>query len=94
MSACVASSYLANSHVCGVVEESLIHYNRERNRQGIGNELIDGEPGASSDEIECRERIGGPLKFDHRAAWARPLGECKSLEELCLAESGRLHLSQ
>jgi transposase InsO family protein len=45
------------------------HYHRERNHQGLGNDLIDGVgftgPGAS---IRRRQRLGGLLSFYHRAA--------------------------
>ncbi|MFT5052642.1 MAG: putative transposase [Chlamydiales bacterium] len=46
----------------------LLHFNHERNHQGIGNELIDGEVGVGTGSVECRERLGGLLKFYHRAA--------------------------
>ena len=48
----------------------LEHYHAERNHQGIGNELIDpGEEVCSqSGEIECRERLGGMLRYYHRKA--------------------------
>ncbi|MFT5049212.1 MAG: putative transposase [Chlamydiales bacterium] len=55
-------------HLRRVVDEYLLHFNHERNHQGIGNELIDGESGMGTGPIECRERIGGLLKFYHRAA--------------------------
>ena len=47
------------------------HYHLERNHQGLENELIEER----SDElgmnaaVECRERVGGVLKYyDRRAA--------------------------
>ena len=44
------------------------HYHRERNHQGLDNELIerndDGEVVAG--KIECRERLGDILKYYHR----------------------------
>jgi transposase InsO family protein len=46
------------------------HYHRERNHQGLGNELIEpqdvGE--SSGGAIRCRERPGGMLKYYYRAA--------------------------
>lgn len=52
------------------VREYLEHYHAERNHQGLGNELI--EPGYDADSvagrIECHERLGGMLTFDHRRA--------------------------
>jgi putative transposase len=46
------------------------HYHRELNHQGIGNRLIDSAATESrgSGSIECRERLGGLLRFYHRAA--------------------------
>ena len=46
------------------------HYHRERNHQGLGNHLIDPEKGvgAVAGKIECRERLGGMLKYYHRRA--------------------------
>jgi putative transposase len=46
----------------------LIHYNRERNHQGIENELIGGRVPVGAGPIECRERLGGLLRYYHRAA--------------------------
>ena len=41
------------------------HYHGERNHQGLGNRII--EPGDEG-EIECRERLGGLLKYYYRNA--------------------------
>ncbi|MEO2012311.1 MAG: hypothetical protein ABGX22_26900 [Pirellulaceae bacterium] len=40
------------------------------NHQGLGNELIEpsDDAGAVAGKIECRERLGGMLKYYHR--WA------------------------
>ena len=51
------------------VSEYVEHYHAERNHQGLGNELIqpvDDEVVAG--KIECRERLGGMLKYYHRRA--------------------------
>ena len=42
------------------------HYHAERNYQGLSNHLIDPEKvvGAVAGRIECRERLGGMLKYD------------------------------
>ena len=52
------------------VNQYLVHYHGERNHQGLGNRLI--EPAASvgenSGKVECRERLGGMLKYYYRAA--------------------------
>ena len=46
------------------------HYHGERNHHGLGNKLIDSEKGvgAVAGKIECRERLGGLLKYYHRRA--------------------------
>jgi putative transposase len=50
--------------------EYATHYHRERNHQGIDNRLI--EPGnrgeVASSAIKCAQRLGGMLRFYHRAA--------------------------
>jgi putative transposase len=50
--------------------EYAAHYHRERNHQGIDNRLI--EPGnrveSASSTIACGQRLGGMLRFYHRAA--------------------------
>ena len=48
----------------------LEHYHGERNRQGLGNQLIypAEEVGHSQGEVHCRERLGGLLRYYHRKA--------------------------
>jgi putative transposase len=48
----------------------LDHFHRERNHQGIGNRLITPEAavGRTDGEIECRERLGGMLRYHYRKA--------------------------
>ena len=48
--------------------EYLEHYNRERDHQGLGNELICGRATIGTGPIECRERLGGLLNSYKRAA--------------------------
>lgn len=51
------------------LEAYLEHYHRERNHQGLGNELIEGgadPPGAKSGRVRCRRRLGGLLRYYHR----------------------------
>ncbi len=52
------------------VREYVEHYHAERNHQGIGNELIEPSDnvGAITGTIECRERLGGMLKYYRRYA--------------------------
>ncbi len=52
------------------VNEFIAHYHKERNHQGLGNEIIESadEVGAAAGKIECRERLGGLLKYYYRDA--------------------------
>jgi transposase InsO family protein len=45
------------------------HYHRERNHQGLGNELIIHETRPLwATQVRCRERLGGLLRYYHHAA--------------------------
>jgi transposase InsO family protein len=61
---------LGERHLRTAVKEYTRHYHFERNHQGLNNELIE----KSSDElhvngaVECRERLGGVLKYYYRRA--------------------------
>jgi putative transposase len=48
----------------------LLHYHEERNHQGLDNAIIDpgDEVGRADGEVQCREHLGGLLRYDHRAA--------------------------
>ena len=52
------------------IEQFIVHYDAERNHQGLGNQLIQPEEsvGKAEGEIRCRERLGGLLRYYHRAA--------------------------
>jgi len=52
------------------VGEYVKHDHAERNHQGLSNHLIepDQDVGAVAGKIECRERLGGMLKYYHRRA--------------------------
>lgn len=50
------------------VHEYIEHYNRERNHQGLGNRLIAQSPLPRLGSVECRERLGGMLRYYRRAA--------------------------
>ena len=50
------------------VLEYVEHYNRERNHQGLGNRLIEARRLPRSGPIRCRQRLGGMLRYYHRAA--------------------------
>ena len=56
------------AHLQRVVDEYLTHYNRERNHQGVGNELLDGALPVRDGPIACTERLSGLLEFYRRAA--------------------------
>jgi transposase InsO family protein len=48
----------------------LEHYHAERNHQGLDNQLVEPQPelAAIAGNIECRERLGGMLRYYHRKA--------------------------
>jgi transposase InsO family protein len=50
--------------------EFAAHYHTERNHQGLDNRLIepDDRPESTTSVIACAQRIGGMLRFYHRAA--------------------------
>lgn len=52
------------------VHEYVRHDPAERNHQDLENRLIQPEEllDTANGEIECRERLGGLLKYDHRRA--------------------------
>ena len=52
------------------IQEYLVHYHTARNHQGIDNRIIDPgeEVGQADGEIQCRERLGGLLRYYHRKA--------------------------
>ncbi len=52
------------------VETYLAHYHKERNHQGLDNQVIEPgkEVGCTDGEIECRERLGGLLRYYYRGA--------------------------
>jgi putative transposase len=53
------------------IKEYTAHYHLERNHQGIGNNLVFPQPApekCNEVKVECRERLGGLLKFCRRAA--------------------------
>jgi len=52
------------------VHQYLEHYHGERNHQSLNNELIDAgqEVGCVAGKIQCRERLGGLLRYYYRDA--------------------------
>ncbi|MFO0858738.1 MAG: integrase core domain-containing protein [Phycisphaerales bacterium] len=56
-------------HLRLVIEEFAEHYHLERNHQGLGNRLINGEPSDTpACRVECSLRLGGLLRFYRAAA--------------------------
>jgi putative transposase len=60
---------LGDRHFRRTLAEFVVHYHRERNHQGLGNDLIDSA-GAQHPcgRIRRRQRIGGLLSYYYRAA--------------------------
>jgi hypothetical protein len=60
---------IGERHLRLAIEEFADHYHLERNHQGLGDRLIDGqaEPRPVM-RVESRERLGGILRSYHRAA--------------------------
>ena len=51
------------------VREYMAHYHSERNHQGMNNRLLTPVANVNTlDPIQCRGRLGGMLKYYHRAA--------------------------
>ncbi len=60
---------LGERHLRTVVREFVTHYHRERNHQGLDGQLIEFSGNESrSGPIQCRERLGGLLRYYHREA--------------------------
>jgi transposase InsO family protein len=62
---------LGERHLRTAVKEYMEHYHLERNHQGLANELIEERSDGldMNSAVECRERLGGVLKYyDRRAA--------------------------
>jgi putative transposase len=52
-----------------VLDEFMAHYHRERNHEGLSNDLIVRGPRVlGGARVRCRERLGGLLRYYHRAA--------------------------
>jgi putative transposase len=61
---------LDERHLRNAVSEYAAHDHLERNHQGLENRLIEKPSGAPNREgaVECRERLGGVLKYYYRQA--------------------------
>ncbi|MFC1642294.1 integrase core domain-containing protein [Myxococcota bacterium] len=61
---------LGERHLRRMIAEYVEHYHRERNHQGLDNQLIMA-PAANENvvgSVLCRERLGGTLRFYYRDA--------------------------
>ena len=56
---------LGEGHLRLLVGEDVDHDHRERNHQGLDNQLLPRPPPA---DVQRRERLGGLLNFYHREA--------------------------
>ena len=56
------------SHLRRVLKEYLAHYNADRPHQGLGNELVGGQPSRGVGQVVETESLGGLLRTYHRAA--------------------------
>jgi putative transposase len=63
-------NFFGESSLRRAVRQFLEHYHTERNHQGLGNRLIDAgaEVGCAAGEVNCRQRLGGILRYYHRQA--------------------------
>ncbi len=62
--------FLGERSLRTAVSEFLSHYHAERNHQGLRNQVIDlqDEVGRATEEICCRQRLGGMLRYYYRRA--------------------------
>ena len=62
--------FLSEQHLRFVVHEYVEHYHRERNHQGLNNELLMPSSRAAdpNGDVRCRKRIGGMLNYYYREA--------------------------
>jgi putative transposase len=60
---------LGERHFRRALADFVVHYHRERNHQGLGNEVIDGlEVQPQNGRVRRRQRVGGLLSYYYRAA--------------------------
>ena len=62
--------FFGGKHLRYAIGEYIEHYHVERNHQGIGNLLIEGRHDGmeNAGPVVSRARVGGMLKYYHRAA--------------------------
>ena len=59
---------LGERHYRRALAEFVVHYHRERNHQGLANELIDAEDHQRGGGVRRRQRLGGLLNYYYEAA--------------------------
>jgi putative transposase len=60
---------LGERHFRRALADFVVHYHRERNHQGLGNQVIDGlEVQPQKGRVWRRQRVGGLLSYYYRAA--------------------------
>jgi len=61
---------LSEAHLRRSLAAFRVHYHRERHHQGLGGKLIvdDENAGQQEGRVECRERLGGLLRYYYRNA--------------------------
>jgi putative transposase len=62
--------FFGEKSLWNAVLEYLEHYHSEWNHQGLGNRLVEtrGDDSQAIGNVQCRERLGGLLKYYHRDA--------------------------
>ena len=62
--------FFGESMLRRAVRKYLLHYHIERNHQGLNNTIIQAgdDVGSRDGEIQCRERLGGLLRYYYREA--------------------------
>ena len=59
--------FFGENSLRNAIREYVFHYHQERNHQGLENMIIDpGGVGQIKGKIECRERLGGLLRYYYR----------------------------
>ena len=63
-------------HLRRCIDQYLAHYHRERNHEGLGNQIIDPDEAIETGEIVCHERLGGLLNdtANPTSEWTGVLG--------------------
>jgi transposase InsO family protein len=59
---------IGERHLRHALTEFVMHYHRERNHQGLANELIDAEDHQTGGRVRRRPRLGGLLNYYYQAA--------------------------